>query len=101
MAGFKKSGAPPDRKAVNISATFDKSEVLWYILRSYLPLDPSAQPSVFESNMTNPNLAPGLPEFSLKNRVVLVSGAARGLGLTQAEALLEAGAIGASRLDWS
>ncbi|KAJ4296988.1 hypothetical protein N0V88_003904 [Collariella sp. IMI 366227] len=34
-----------------------------------------------------------LPEFSLKNRVILVSGGARGLGLTQAEALLEAGAI--------
>lgn len=31
----------------------------------------------------------------MKNKVVLVSGAARGLGLTQAEALLEAGAIGA------
>ncbi|KAL9621117.1 MAG: hypothetical protein Q9160_004368 [Pyrenula sp. 1 TL-2023] len=34
-----------------------------------------------------------LPEFNLVDRVVLVSGAARGLGLVQAEALLEAGAI--------
>ena len=33
-----------------------------------------------------------MPELSLGGRVVLVSGAARGLGLTQAEALLEAGA---------
>lgn len=35
---------------------------------------------------------PLLPEFSLAKKVILVSGAARGLGLTQAEALLEAGA---------
>lgn len=33
-----------------------------------------------------------LPEFNLTDKVVCVSGAARGLGLTQAEALLEAGA---------
>jgi hypothetical protein len=39
-----------------------------------------------------------LPEFNLVDKVVLVSGAARGLGLVQAEALLEAGAIGISSL---
>ena len=37
-----------------------------------------------------------LPEFNLVDKVVLVSGAARGLGLVQAEALLEAGATGTS-----
>ena len=35
-----------------------------------------------------------LPEFSLANKIILVSGAARGVGLAQSEALLEAGATG-------
>ncbi|OTB04501.1 hypothetical protein M426DRAFT_73467 [Hypoxylon sp. CI-4A] len=33
-----------------------------------------------------------LPEFSLKDKVIIVSGGAQGLGLVQAEALLESGA---------
>jgi hypothetical protein len=35
-----------------------------------------------------------LPEFSLRDRVIVVSGGAQGLGLVQTEALLEAGATG-------
>ena len=35
-----------------------------------------------------------LPEFNLTDKIMLVSGGARGLGLVQAEALLEAGATG-------
>jgi NAD(P)-dependent dehydrogenase (short-subunit alcohol dehydrogenase family) len=34
-----------------------------------------------------------LPEFSLKGKVIVVSGGGRGVGLVQAEGLLEAGAI--------
>lgn len=59
---------------------------------------PRAPPQ--ESDNLRSNAAPAsflgttkrLPEFNLTDKVVLVSGAARGLGLTQAEALLEAGA---------
>lgn len=35
-----------------------------------------------------------MPEFAMNDKVVLVTGAARGLGLTTAEAILEAGATG-------
>ena len=35
-----------------------------------------------------------LPEFSLKDKVIVVSGGAQGLGLVQTEALLKAGATG-------
>jgi hypothetical protein len=51
------------------------------------PLDKS-RPPVFLGTKKR------LPEFILTDKVVCVSGAARGLGLTQAEALLEAGATG-------
>lgn len=59
---------------------------------------PTAPPQ--ESDNLRSNAAPSsflgttkrLPEFNLTDKVILVSGAAQGLGLTQAEALLEAGA---------
>lgn len=62
---------------------------------------PPQPPMKEEMNLENEQEAPTflgttkrLPEFNLVDKVVLVSGAARGLGLTQAEALLEAGATG-------
>lgn len=59
---------------------------------------PEAPPEKTESERSNTSpstylgTAKRLPEFDLTGKVVLISGAARGLGLTQAEALLEAGA---------
>ncbi|PGH12482.1 hypothetical protein AJ79_04226 [Helicocarpus griseus UAMH5409] len=65
---------------------------------SMIPRGPSSPPEEEKNPMdaARPNIFLGtkrrLPEFILTDKVVLVSGAARGLGLTQAEALLEAGA---------
>ncbi|OLN92799.1 D-arabinitol 2-dehydrogenase [ribulose-forming] 2 [Colletotrichum chlorophyti] len=49
-------------------------------------------PKPFGPHVTSPTLTRVLPEFNLQDKVIVVSGGARGLGLTQAEALLEAGA---------
>ncbi|KAK2752574.1 hypothetical protein FQN55_006687 [Onygenales sp. PD_40] len=63
-----------------------------------IPRGPSSPPAEEKNPLdaANPSVYLGtkrrLPEFVLTDKVVLVSGAARGLGLTQAEALLEAGA---------
>lgn len=60
---------------------------------------PAFTKRAFGTTMVQRNMAPPtiprnhlLPEFSLKDKVIVVSGGARGLGLVQIEALLEAGA---------
>ena len=53
------------------------------------PLSTSRSSSTTAAAPRNPTV---LPEFSLAGKIVIVSGAGRGLGLVQAEALLEAGA---------
>lgn len=50
--------------------------------------------TVARSNVSPHDRSTLLPEFSLKDKVIVVSGGARGLGLVQAEAFLEAGATG-------
>jgi NAD(P)-dependent dehydrogenase (short-subunit alcohol dehydrogenase family) len=65
-------------------------------------MSPSAQPTKLTDEVLSDSMPPAVlnpldpirptPSFSLVDKVILVSGAARGLGLTQAEALLEAGA---------
>lgn len=51
------------------------------------PAEPADQTAVYLGTKNR------LPEFALTDKVVLVTGGARGLGLVEAEALIEAGAI--------
>ncbi|KAI1827793.1 hypothetical protein F4861DRAFT_289410 [Xylaria intraflava] len=59
----------------------------------YMASQPSSSPK--PGITPAPQSAPRaiLPEFDLKGKVIVVSGGAQGLGVVQAEALLEAGAI--------
>ncbi|KAK4129380.1 NAD(P)-binding protein [Parathielavia appendiculata] len=63
------------------------------LARQSLQSTPIALSRAFHQTRNRQNRSTILPEFSLKNRVIVISGGARGVGLTQAEALLEAGAV--------
>ncbi|KAI5777943.1 hypothetical protein EDC01DRAFT_676767 [Geopyxis carbonaria] len=66
------------------------------LLTSLRHLTPA--PRLFSTTMPaslpaiSPTPTPIMPDFSLSGKTILVSGGARGLGLTQAEALIDAGA---------
>ena len=94
---------PPKSRTLSTSHAFRKSSTLEDPPRGNEPRTPSreppAPPSQEEETLQRDTASASflgttkrLPEFNLTDKVVLVSGAARGLGLTQAEALLEAGA---------
>ena len=94
---LRERAALPGCLAIRASSTLDNPPT------GYPPQNPSRSPPEAppqETQNLRSNESPSsylgtakrLPEFNLTDRVVLVSGAARGLGLTQAEALLEAGA---------
>ena len=96
LAPHARPGHLPNRR-VRASSTLDHPP------EGHSPQNPSPPPPqapLQESDNLPTNSAPSsdlgtakrLPEFNLTDKVILVSGAARGLGLTQAEALLEAGA---------
>lgn len=62
-----------------------------------IPKAPKEETEALSSSRPSPTFlgtSKRLPEFNLGGKVVLVTGAGRGLGFVQAEALLEAGAIG-------
>lgn len=94
---------PLTLRSLSTSHVFRKSSTLEDPPRGNEPQTPSRKPPApppQESENIRQDTAPAsflgttkrLPEFNLTDKVILVSGAARGLGLTQAEALLEAGA---------
>ena len=94
---------PPVSRPLSTSHTLRTSSILENPPRGNEPKTPGrkppAPPPQEEENMQDNTASASflgttkrLPEFNLTDKVVLVSGAARGLGLTQAEALLEAGA---------
>lgn len=77
-------------------STSVRTRIAWAAQPSSTPNPPPA-PDVEQHSKARPPpvhiaTTKRLPEFNLAGKVILVSGAARGLGLVQAEAVLEAGA---------
>ncbi|KAI1132759.1 hypothetical protein F5Y10DRAFT_274668 [Nemania abortiva] len=58
----------------------------------YMSSQPPSSSKPDATQTPGPPVGRSLPEFSLKGKVIIVSGGAQGLGVVQAEALLEAGA---------
>ncbi|KAH0530088.1 hypothetical protein TsFJ059_004757 [Trichoderma semiorbis] len=77
------------RQHLAISASNRSSALLVTAARRKMHSSPVLQSPPLEPT-TRPHL---LAEFSMKDKVVVISGGGRGLGLVQAEALLEAGAV--------
>lgn len=77
------------RQHLAISASNRSSALLVTATRRKMHSSPVLQSPPLEPT-TRPHL---LAEFSMKDKVVVISGGGRGLGLVQAEALLEAGAV--------
>jgi hypothetical protein len=90
---------PALAQPIPIHRSFSTSSTLRELNRSP-PEPPAAEEAALKSDTQAPTFlgtTKRLPEFNLVDRVVCVSGAGRGLGLVQAEALLEAGATGVNR----
>lgn len=76
--------------------TFSASASAMISQHKYLGLNVTPTVKNSEPSMRNAGFGSGrrLSEFSLENKVVLISGGVGGVGIQQSEALMEAGATG-------
>ncbi|KAI5838817.1 hypothetical protein DFP73DRAFT_502608 [Morchella snyderi] len=96
MRAIRQNGTIASRRPLFFNAT---TTIRPFSISAKAMRGPPKAPAQEADNLRTGNEAPTflgtqkrLPEFNLVDRVVLVSGGARGLGLAQSEALLEAGA---------